>query len=52
MTLDIVVALIVVLVLALFVSKFLRLSPKYDRKPRERNAWQKLDHGDDPTVEQ
>lgn len=51
-TLEIAIAIIVVFVIAIFVSRFLRLSPKYERKPRNLSAWQKLDHGDDPTVDQ
>lgn len=51
-TLDIAIAIIVVFIIVIFVSRFLRLSPKYERKPRNLSAWQKLDHGDDPTVDQ
>ena len=52
MTVDIVIALIVVMAITIFLSKYLRLSSKYERKPKQRSPWQRLDHGDDPTVDE
>lgn len=49
---DIAISLVVVAVITILISRFLRLSPKYERKPKNRSAWQKLDHGDDPTVDE
>ena len=51
MTVDIALSLVAVFLLTILVSKRIKLSSKYDRKPRERSPWQKLDQGDDPTVE-
>ena len=52
MTIDIALSLLAVFIVTVVISKYLRLSPKYDRKPREKSPWQKLDHGDDPTEDQ
>ena len=49
MNLEIALSLVAVFIVTALIGKFVKLSPKYDRKPRERTAWQRLDHGDDPT---
>ncbi len=46
------VSLIAVLALVILISKRFNLSSKYERKPRELNTWNALDHGIDPTEEQ
>ena len=48
--LPIVISLIVVFALVVVISKKFNLSSRYERKPRELNAWSALDHGIDPTV--
>lgn len=49
MSVDLVVWLFVITALTLGVSRFFRLSSRYERKPRHRSAWNQLDDGDDPT---
>ena len=34
------------------ISRKLKLSRRYERAPREKNSWQKLDHGIDPSVDE
>ena len=51
MSIDLAISLVIVLVLTILISKYLRISPRYERKPREKSPWQSLDHGDDPTVD-
>lgn len=47
------ISLIVVAVVAISISRRMRLSPKYernDRKVREISDWNSLDRGIDPTI--
>jgi hypothetical protein len=50
--LPVLISLVCVFALVIVISKRLKLSSKYDRKPRELNTWTALDHGIDPTVEE
>ena len=43
------VSVIVVFALVVLIGKRLRLSSRYERKPRTLNAWNALDKGIDPT---
>jgi hypothetical protein len=45
------VSLFIVAVIAISISRRIRLSARYERKPRELNAWNSLDKGIDPTEE-
>lgn len=49
--LPILISLIAVFVLVVLISKRFKLSSRYERKPRELNTWNALDHGIDPTIE-
>lgn len=51
MTVDIALSIAAVFIITVLFSKFIKLSPRYDRKPRAQTPWQKLDSGDDPSVE-
>ena len=46
------ISLFIVAVIAISISRRIRLSPRYERAPRELNAWNALDKGIDPTEEQ
>jgi hypothetical protein len=48
---KVLISLIVVAVIAIALSRRMRLSPKYERKPRVLNEWSSLDKGIDPTEE-
>ena len=48
--LPIAISLVAVFALVVLISKRLKLSSRYERKPRELNTWSALDHGIDPTV--
>ena len=48
--LPIAISLVAVFALVVLISKRFKLSSRYERKPRELNAWSALDHGIDPTV--
>jgi len=49
--LPILISVIIVTVLVVTLSKKLKLSSRYERKPRELNTWSALDQGIDPTEE-
>ena len=49
--LPIAISLVAVFVLVVLISKRFKLSSRYERKPRELNTWNSLDHGIDPTVD-
>jgi hypothetical protein len=49
--LPLLISLGVVFALVIVISKRFRLSSRYERKPRELNTWNSLDHGIDPTVD-
>jgi hypothetical protein len=46
---PVLVSIIVVIALVLLLSSKFKLSNRYERKPRELNAWNAQDHGIDPT---
>jgi hypothetical protein len=49
--LPIAISLVAVFALVVLISKRFNLSSRYERKPRELNTWNSLDHGIDPTIE-
>ena len=49
--LPIAISLVAVFALVILISKRFNLSARYERKPRELNTWNSLDHGIDPTIE-
>ena len=49
--LPIVISLVAVFTLVVLISKRFNLSSRYERKPRELNTWNSLDHGIDPTMD-
>jgi len=51
MTTEIVISLIGVFLVTAVMSRLIKISPKYERKPRKQTPWQQLDNGDDPTVD-
>jgi len=46
------ISLFIVLVIAISISRRIRLSARYDRAPRKLNSWNSLDKGIDPTVDE
>ena len=48
---PIAISLVAVFALVVLISKRFKLSSRYERKPRELNAWSALDHGIDPTID-
>lgn len=47
--LPVAAAAIVVMGIVLLVTRKFRISPRYERTPRELNSWSALDKGIDPT---
>lgn len=45
------ISLLVVAVIAVTLSRSLKLSSKYERAPKKLSEWNSLDHGIDPTDE-
>jgi len=45
------ISLFVVGVVAISLSRYFRLSSRYERKPRSLSPWKALDEGIDPTEE-
>ena len=45
------ISLLVVAVIAVTLSRSLKLSSKYERSPKKLSEWNSLDHGIDPTDE-
>jgi hypothetical protein len=45
------VSILVVYSLVLLIGKKIKLSSRYERKPRVLNTWSALDEGIDPTVQ-
>jgi hypothetical protein len=46
------VSLIIVAILAIAISRKVRLSSRYDRSPRTLSPWHSMDKGIDPTEDQ
>lgn len=44
-------SLILIAILAISISRKVRLSARYEREPRKLSAWSSLDKGIDPTKE-
>lgn len=49
--LPVLISAIIIIALVVFLSGKLKLSSRYERKPRELNTWSALDQGVDPTEE-
>ena len=49
--LPIAISLVAVFALVVLISKRIKLSSRYEPKPRELNTWSALDHGIDPTID-
>ena len=49
--LEILISLVVVVALTLLLSRTLKLSSKYERKPHKLSDWNAQDQGIDPTQE-
>ena len=52
MTLEIILWLIAISFITALISRKVKLSRRYERAPREKSTWQKLDHGIDPSVDE
>ena len=50
--LPVFISLLIVFALVIVISKRFNLSSRYERKPRQLNTWNALDHGIDPTVDE
>ncbi len=50
-TIEILISVVIVVSLTLILSRSLKLSSKYDRKPRKLSDWNAQDQGIDPTQE-
>lgn len=48
---EILISAVFVSALTLFLSRSIKLSAKYERKPRKISDWNALDQGIDPTQE-
>jgi hypothetical protein len=46
------ISLFFVAVIAISISRKIRLSARYERAPRELNSWSALDQGIDPTEDE
>jgi hypothetical protein len=49
--LEILISLVVVVALTLLLSRTLKLSSKYERKPHKLSDWNAQDEGIDPTLD-
>ena len=49
--LEILISLVVVVALTLLLSRTLKLSSKYERKPHKLSDWNAQDQGIDPTLD-
>ncbi len=48
-TLEILISVVIVIALTLLLSRSLKLSSKYERKPHKLSDWNAQDQGIDPT---
>ena len=46
---EIFISFLAVVVIVAILGRVMKISPKYDRKPRTLNDWNSLDKGIDPT---
>jgi hypothetical protein len=49
--LEILISAIVVVVITLFLSRSIKLSSRYERKPHKLSDWNAQDQGIDPTLD-
>lgn len=50
--LDIAISGLIVLAITILIGRYVKISNKYDRKPRKPSTWQSQDQGDDPTEDE
>lgn len=48
---ELLISAVIVSALTLFLSRSIKLSAKYERKPRKLSDWNSLDQGIDPTTD-
>ena len=48
---ELLISAVIVIALTLYISRTIKLSAKYERKPRKLSDWNALDQGIDPTDE-
>ncbi len=48
---ELLISAVIVISLTLLLSRSIKLSAKYERKPRKLSDWNSLDQGIDPTEE-
>ena len=48
---ELLISAVIVIALTLYFSRTIKLSAKYERKPRKLSDWNALDQGIDPTDE-
>lgn len=46
-----IISIVVVVLVAVFLSSRFRLSHRYDRKPTKLNSWNRQDIGEDPSID-
>ena len=50
-TVEILISVVIVVSLTLFLSRSIKLSAKYERKPHKLSDWNAQDQGIDPTLD-
>ncbi len=50
-TLEILISVVIVIALTLLLSRSLKLSSRYERKPHKLSDWNAQDQGIDPTLD-
>jgi len=50
-TVEILISVVIVVSLTLFLSRSIKLSARYERKPHKLSDWNAQDHGIDPTLD-
>jgi hypothetical protein len=50
-TVEILISVVIVVSLTLFLSRSLKLSARYERKPHKLSDWNAQDQGIDPTLD-
>ena len=50
-TVEILISVVIVVSLTLFLSRSLKLSARYERKPQKLSDWNAQDQGIDPTLD-
>jgi hypothetical protein len=50
-TLEVLISVVIVVSLTLFLSRSIKLSSRYERKPHKLSDWNAQDQGIDPTLD-